>query len=281
MRAYPLVASLLALSTLSAQGCSDSGSTDNLAADAANLKSEDASVDANAPSIDANGTVDASFSIADAAVADAASADAMVYGDCRDATCMSPFVCRENLPNKYECHSAAGDLPNCQIPPAIEVPIMGGIGQARAHWILGSCIQVTYESSLAAQATEIANAIAAWNAIPCNQLCLSGPTLDDSVPPSWEAVRRIRIFSGASEWAVPNYEFTTGRIRKARIRVNGTPTGPDWIRLIGRTLGLGTPASTVHSIMLPQSGTPTILQPTAADETSICVAYGTPPLCGE
>lgn len=100
-------------------------------------------------------------------------------------------------------------------------------------------IDVTFDPSLAPQSNEITNAVSAWNGISCNTLCLGTPTQDSTKIATWMAVRRIHVKAGASNEALPESEYTTGRMRWAKITVVGTPTTAEWIRLFGGAMGLG------------------------------------------
>jgi hypothetical protein len=151
------------------------------------------------------------------------------------------------------------------------------------HWTLGPpCVAVYYDASLASAADSISAAVAAWNAVPCNPLCLDGPTERADPGPSDAADRSIQLVadgsSGAEKLSVSRltYDESTGRMRNARVMINvATATSePFFLLVLGKALGVD------EHLFVPgalQSDLQSFVQPI---EDAVCALYA-PDRCAD
>ena len=120
-----------------------------------------------------------------------------------------------------------------------------------AHWTLESgCIGVSYDPSMSTMADAIAAAVAQWNALPCNPVCLEAPVEEPVSKPPYDSDLHKVLITAAYDWAyspanpywyrtTPIYHSDSGRIVAAYVSIPSPPIKPEWLlTALGEALGV-------------------------------------------
>lgn len=179
----------------------------------------------------------------------------------------------------------------CENPPKdLAVPFTEMEGKV-LHWALSEgCIQTSYAPEMQGALAEFEAALAAWDAQSCGELCFTAP-IESTLPGEDYSLRRLHLVSGEPEGSDGNkiqsiltFRRSTGRIIHGAIHVSPTRPGVlsrgDWVAVVGKALGLGTPAPGTDSVLSPERPQPRTA-PTERDIESFCRLYGRPTFCGD
>ncbi len=154
------------------------------------------------------------------------------------------------------------------------------------HWPAQTqCIAVFIDPSLAASASEIRQALAAWS-LPCSRLCFADPvvaaTSTSTLTPPLDGSLRFTataagVFSdsNASVFETSTVELDTGSLLGAVVSVEPTATLGDLARGVGDALGIENPSYKVtHASTIGPDNLPL-----ADAVATFCALYGANPLC--
>ena len=207
--------------------------------------------------------------------------------------CVEPFTCEAAEGLDYDVCLDTSDPPSCSSTPAGQaVPfiVQGGVV---AHWdVARGCIAVTVDSSASDISEPVSEALDAWEAISCSQLCFDGPSPSEIGPDHYLGEGRIHVTTADLEamYSIqPNLFFSpsTGLIRGAEILLpadGATRAETSFQALlyaVGTVVGLDVlPYDTeVDTVMVDAIGLPGRTALGSADEEAICALYGEPPFC--
>ena len=193
--------------------------------------------------------------------------------------CTPPFSCSAETSPQCTTESLAG--PTCRgrpegSPLAVQLTDIG----IPLHWLVGSCIPVTFEPSLRSLEPIIIAALAEWAATDCTSLCFAGP-IEALNPPDVSTAERRLHFRGAfpaepvtTIVATTTFERATGRMVSAEVLVSLNvldQVGPgDVLSMLLRASGFEPDDRVIGE-------SPPVL--TGDQRAALCALYGEPPFC--
>ncbi len=168
----------------------------------------------------------------------------------------------------------------CLFDDDLDVPLTRSTEGAVLHWrVPGGCVTPYYHPDLVDRLPDIQLALDVWGGVECSQLCFA-PPIEGQPEEGARALYFEPVAPGDVDVRVHvGHRLKSGRILQVPIEVSvpsdGIEDALDIQWAVGRAIGLDTPTKEgVESRMLT-AGSAT----TPADEITVCLLYGDPPLC--